>query len=123
MLSITFDECATALLPYVLPGLLYNKNVDWPKLEQASIYFVDKILQTFGTIVHQTKTLLTKEILSILIHSKFAKLDVELVSKESNHLSAILHVYAGGLNFMKYFFLVLFFKKKTEILLHFLSFL
>ena len=75
MLSITFDECATALLPYV-PGLLYNKNVDWQKLEQASIYFVDKILQTFGTIVHQTKTLLTKEILSILIHSKFAKLDV-----------------------------------------------
>ena len=75
MLSITFDECATALLPYV-PGLLYNKNVDWPKLEQASIYLVDKILQTFGTIVHQTKTLLTKEILSILIHSKFAKLDV-----------------------------------------------
>ena len=51
MLSITFDECATALLPYV-PGLLYNKNVDWPKLEQASIYFVDKILQTLGTIVH-----------------------------------------------------------------------
>ena len=59
MLSITFDECATALLPYV-PGLLYNKNVDWPKLEQASIYFVDKILQTFGTIVHQTKTLFDK---------------------------------------------------------------
>ena len=26
---------------------------------------------------------------------------VELVSKELNHLSAILHVYAGGLNFMK----------------------
>ena len=25
---------------------------------------------------------------------------VELVSKELNHLSAILHVYAGGLNFM-----------------------
>ena len=70
MLSITFDECATALLPYVLPGLLYNKNVDWPKLEQASIYFVDKILRTFGTIVHQTKTLLTKEILSILIHTQ-----------------------------------------------------
>ena len=29
-------------------------------------------------------------------HSK-----VELVSKELNHLVAILHVYAGGLNFMK----------------------
>ena len=26
---------------------------------------------------------------------------VELVSKELNHLAAILHVYAGGLNFMK----------------------
>ena len=28
-------------------------------------------------------------------------LEVELVSKELNHLAAILHVYAGGLNFMK----------------------
>ena len=26
---------------------------------------------------------------------------LELVSKELNHLEAILHVYAGGLNFMK----------------------
>ena len=26
---------------------------------------------------------------------------VELVFKELNHLAAILHVYAGGLNFMK----------------------
>ena len=41
---------------------------------------------------------------------------LELVSKELNHLAAILHVYAG-------FFLLLFFKKKMEILLHFLSFL
>ena len=34
---------------------------------------------------------------------EFAKFtqDVELVSKELNHLAAILHVYAGGLNFMK----------------------
>ena len=29
------------------------------------------------------------------------RLGVELVSKELNHLAAILHVYAGGLNFMK----------------------
>ena len=28
-------------------------------------------------------------------------LSLELVSKELNHLAAILHVYAGGLNFMK----------------------
>ena len=26
---------------------------------------------------------------------------LELVSKELNHLADILHVYAGGLNFMK----------------------
>ena len=44
---------------------------------------------------------------------------LELVPKELNHLTAILHVYAGGLNFMmKIFFLLLFFKKKMEILLH-----
>ena len=29
------------------------------------------------------------------------KCPLELVSKELNHLAAILHVYAGGLNFMK----------------------
>ena len=28
-------------------------------------------------------------------------LKLELVSKELNHLAVILHVYAGGLNFMK----------------------
>ena len=49
---------------------------------------------------------------------------LELVSKELNHLAAILHVYAGGLNFNEVKKkLVLFFKKKMEILLHFLSFL
>ena len=50
---------------------------------------------------------------------------LELVSKELNHLAAILHVYAGGMNFMKYKKkkMLLFFKKKMEILLHFLSFL
>ena len=31
----------------------------------------------------------------------FNALFVELVSKELNHLAAILHVYAGGLNFMR----------------------
>ena len=47
--------------------------------------------------------------------------ELELVSKELNHLAAILHVYAGGLNFMKYKkkCLLLFFKKKMGILLHF----
>ena len=31
----------------------------------------------------------------------FQHLPLELVSKELNHLAAILYVYAGGLNFMK----------------------
>ena len=47
-----------------------------------------------------------------------APLVLELVSKELNHLAAILHVYAGGLHFMKKK-LLLFLKKKMEILLHF----
>ena len=36
-----------------------------------------------------------------LIISFTVVVTVELVSKELNHLAAILHVYAGGLNFMK----------------------
>ena len=49
---------------------------------------------------------------------------LQLVTKELNHLAAILHVYAGGFEFyeVKKKWL-LFFKKKMEILLHFLSFL
>ena len=35
------------------------------------------------------------------IFLNFHDLWLELVSKELNRLSAILHVYAGGLNFMK----------------------
>jgi hypothetical protein len=46
---------------------------------------------------------------------------LELVSKELNHLAAILHVYAGTLIFMKkkINIFLLFFRKKMEILLHF----
>ena len=39
---------------------------------------------------------------------------LELVSKELNHLAAILHVYARGLIFMKYFFLLLFLRRKGK---------
>ena len=38
------------------------------------------------------------------VNSKIPKFQMpilELVSKELNHLAAILHVYAGGFNFMK----------------------
>ena len=37
----------------------------------------------------------------ILIARLVNEVEVELVSKELNHLAAILHVYARGLNFMK----------------------
>ena len=48
-------------------------------------------------------------------------LELELLSNEFNHLAAILHVYAGVwiLWSKKKKFLLLFFKKKMEILLHF----
>ena len=48
---------------------------------------------------------------------------VELVSKELNHLAAILHIYARVFDFYEvfFFFQLLFFKKKREILLHFYS--
>ena len=35
------------------------------------------------------------------LYISYAVSYLELVSKEFNHLAAILHVYAGGLNFMK----------------------
>ena len=42
---------------------------------------------------------------------------LELVSKELNHLAAILHVYARGFDF--YELKMLFFEKEREVLLHF----
>ena len=38
---------------------------------------------------------------SSLENHKEEDIEVELVSEELNHLAAILHVYAGGLIFMK----------------------
>ena len=48
---------------------------------------------------------------------------IELVSKELNYLVAILYVYAGGLNFMKYFFFIIFQKENGNTFTHFISFL
>ena len=48
----------------------------------------------------------------------FEGFKVELVFKELNHLAAILHVYAG-VWFLWNKKILLFFKKKKEILLHF----
>ena len=52
--------------------------------------------------------------LNYVVNSDTCALIFELVSKKLNHLAAILHIYAGGLHL-----LLLFLKKKTEILLHF----
>ena len=46
-------------------------------------------------------TLKLMEIIRLGLHGERKDLTLELVSKELNHLAAILHVYAGGLNFMK----------------------
>ena len=40
-------------------------------------------------------------VISVLILVQSIASILELVSKELNHMVAILHVYAGGLNFMK----------------------
>ena len=56
-------------------------NTLYLKMERISAH-------TIGAIVSALK---------IIIQVHF----LELVSKELNHLAAILHVYAGGLNFMK----------------------
>jgi hypothetical protein len=44
---------------------------------------------------------------------------VELAFKELNHLAAILHVFTGGVDFYEVKKILLFFKKKREILLQF----
>ena len=50
---------------------------------------------------------MNENFLCIKVQSSDKDKILELVSKELNHLAAILHVYAGGLNFMKYFFFFL----------------
>ena len=44
---------------------------------------------------------MNENFLCIKVQSSDKDKILELVSKELNHLAAILHVYAGGLNFMK----------------------
>ena len=50
----------------------------------------------------------------IFLDNKELALILELVSKELNHLAAMLHVYARDLNFIKYFFFyVIIFQKEN----------
>ena len=66
-----------------------------------------------------THGILSADAPRLIDESPIDEVCIELVSKELNHLAAILHVYAGGLNFWSKKKLLLFFKKKMEILLHF----
>ena len=69
------------------------------------IFFAPKYVNS--TLITQGTTwgeIIFERALFLHIIVKFAYLllsYIELVSKELNHLAAILHVYAGGLNFMK----------------------
>ena len=50
---------------------------------------------------HQTNYLKYGFYKKSLCKDAFLPVELELVSKELNHLAASLHVYAGGFNFMK----------------------
>ena len=55
-------------------------------------------------VVHRVKVCQALARAQLLGHQLDPELQagiLELVSKELNHLAAILHVYAGGFNFMK----------------------
>jgi len=64
----------------------YISGCNLYKIQMASAFSLPKIFEN--------------NICTLKFTSKNAKF-LELVSKELNHLAAILHVYAGGLNFMK----------------------
>ena len=65
--------------------------------------WADKFWGIWGIFGPNFGTLRSLSIFSIieLLFLKNQAFELELVSKELNHLAAILHVYTGGLNFMK----------------------
>ena len=65
-------------------------TINPPTVQEESEMILWHILQ-FWFLAHVG---LTRQFQTLL-------LQLELVSKELNHFAAILHVYAGGLNFMK----------------------
>jgi hypothetical protein len=67
------------------------------------------------SVIHAVKLLYPKLEHQLLLAKQVALIEplkVELVSKELNHLAAILHVYAVGLNFMKNFIFCYYFSKR-----------
>ena len=68
----------------------------------------------FGRVLIRVDTIVLFRKIADCENQKILEVIVELVSKELNHLAAILHVY-DFYEVKK----ILFFKKKGEILLHF----
>ena len=83
------------------------------KMTESAAFFFANALSCSGTaMVYVSATCSLKElgaadVVGLNMHTKvrLLKLVLELVSKELNHLVAILHVYARGLIFMGYPFL------------------
>ena len=71
---------------------LYNPDLEKDACGVGFIVNID------GKKSHKVRS---KEILESFLFCMYIGYFIELVSKELNHLAAILHVYAGGLNFMK----------------------
>ena len=73
---------------HVEDGLIVKEIVQSPILSHLSKCLGNLLLSTFHLSIEKLRLVIS----------------VELVSKELIHLAAILHVYARGLIFMKYFF-------------------
>ena len=80
----------------------FQENYLLPNKHGMHIVFDKKILPTCFS-PKEIKTISQPKMLLYNIMYFLQKDDImlELVSMELNHLAAILHVYAGGLNFMK----------------------
>ena len=78
-------------------------EINWP-LDEASFISIGiplsfwRILKNSGAVCKISFGKIEKALKQTAL--KLA-IKLELVSKELNHLAAIMHVYAGGLNFMK----------------------
>ena len=87
-----------ATLPQICPlDFLVSTLVEFCRENHAHINNKEKDI----TPQDQAKFNEALKHLATMERTRLEEVRLELVSKELNHLAAILHVYAGGLNFMK----------------------
>ena len=86
---------------YLLLVYMLNATYVCKIASLAAIYFMTTFILSEYYKLERGRFITTPS--SVLNHNKMYMYwnTLELVSKELNHLAAILHVYAGGLNFMK----------------------